>query len=512
MKRKMLNKVIALGMSAAMTAGMLTGCGSSDVKDAAADDGAKKETEDTADDETKDTEEKDTAKTDGEVPTLTWWTVGGTTPTDYEDSLEKINEYLVEKVGVKIDIKVAGWGDYDQKMNTIVNSGEQFDMMFVNSSNYNKFVNLGAMADLTEILPTAVPELYEFIPENLWKGVQIKGSIYGVPTYKDSSCTQFHYIDDQYVQKYDIDMSTLDGSFESLDPVFRKMKDGEGKSFYPVQLNQGALWNGFFNGYDDLTSGVQGIGVKIDDESRKVVCTLEQEDIMNNLKILHQWYVDGIVNPDANVLTEGGKGAPFGNAQGWPSAVSAWQDVAGVEKYDAVQVADPLYTTGTIQGSINAISANSEHKEEALKVLQLANTDSKFRDMLAYGVEGDHFEYVSDGVIKKNRDDWPLAAYTQATFFIMSITEDADPDQWDQVRKQNEEAISSVCLGFVMDVSNLQNEIANTNSVFDKYKYDMLTGASDPETAVPQCIKEMKAAGLDTIIAEAQKQVDEYFQ
>ena len=47
--------------------------------------------------------------------------------------------------------------------------------------------------------------------------------------------------------------------------------------------------------------------------------------------------------------------------------------------------------------------------------------------------------------------------------------------------------------------------------VWDKYKNDLLTGASDPATAVPACIEELKAAGLDTVIEEAQKQVDEFF-
>ena len=47
----------------------------------------------------------------------------------------------------------------------------------------------------------------------------------------------------------------------------------------------------------------------------------------------------------------------------------------------------------------------------------------------------------------------------------MSITEDADPEQWEQVKKQNEEAASSVCLGFALDITNIQNEVANCQAV-----------------------------------------------
>ena len=289
------------------------------------------------------------------------------------------------------------------------------------------------------------------------------------------------------------------------------MKEGEGKGFYPLQMSQGSPFNGFFNEYDGLTAGLQPLGVKVDDQTRTVICTLEQPDIMENLKLLHQWYQDGIINPDANVLTEPQKKLPFASAQGWPSAVATWQVLNGVEKYDAFKVFGPLYSTDTIQGSMNAVSINSKYKDECLKFLQLVNTDSKLRDMLAYGVPDKTFVYVGDGVIKKQTDTWPLAAYTQGTFFNMSITEDADPDQWDQVKKQNEEAVSSSCLGFSLDLTNIQNEMSNCLTVWQKYKYDLLTGASDPETAVPAVIQELKAAGFDTVVQEAQKQINEFY-
>ena len=88
---------------------------------------------------------------------------------------------------------MAGWGDYDQKMNTIVNSGEYFDMMFTNNTNYSKFVNLGAFENITDMVQSSTPDLYSFIPEELWNGVKIGGNVYAVPTYKDSSITQFWY-------------------------------------------------------------------------------------------------------------------------------------------------------------------------------------------------------------------------------------------------------------------------------------------------------------------------------
>ena len=53
--------------------------------------------------------------------------------------------------------------------------------------------------------------------------------------------------------------------------------------------------------------------------------------------------------------------------------------------------------------------------------------------------------------------------------------------------------------------------MSNCLTVWQKYKYDLLTGASDPETAVPAVIQELKAAGFDTVIQEAQKQINEFY-
>lgn len=504
MKKKSLKKLLALGLVSAMTAGMLAGCGNSETLATTPADGT--EAAPAGDDAAKD----DTAKADGEVPTLIWWTVGGTPADDFDDAIAEISDYTEEKIGVRLNVKVAGWGEYDQKMNNIVNTGEYFDLMFVNNTNYSKFVNLNALENITDLVQTVTPELYSFIPEDLWKGTQIHGNVYAVPTYKDSSLTQFWMLDHQYVEKYGIDMSTIK-DFETLDPAIRKIKEGEGSSCYPVQLSQGATFNGFFNGYDGLAGGCQPIGVKVDDESRKVVSLLEQEDVRANLEMLHQWYMDGLVNPDANVITETNKGAIFGTAQGWPAAAATWELNSGVEQYDLAQVYGPVYTTETIQGSMNAISANSKYKEEALKVLQLMNTDPKFRTMCAFGTEGNYMQYEEDGTVTRLRDDWVWPSYTQGTYFILPTLHGEDPDAWEQVKKQNEEAVSSTCLGFALDISNIQNEVANCNTVWDKYKYDMLTGASDPAVVVDQCISELKAAGLDTVIAEAQKQVDEFF-
>ena len=84
---------------------------------------------------------------------------------------------------------------------------------------------------------------------------------------------------------------------------------------------------------------------------------------------------------------------------------------------------------------MNAISANLKYKTEALKVLQLMNTDSKFRDMCAYGTEGNYMEYAEDGTVQKLRDDWNWPSYTQGNLLHPVYSGGWRSDAWNQVKR-----------------------------------------------------------------------------
>ena len=446
----------------------------------------------------------------GGAPTLIWWTIGTAQP-GFAHDMKIISDYIEEKIGVRLNVRQAGWGEADRRFNTMVNAGEYFDIMFVDGNNYSRFMAVNAFADLTDLLPEAAPELYEYIPDILWEGVSIKNRIFAVPTYKDSSRSGFYFWDIRYAEKYNINLSRY--GWHYLNEVFHRMKAGEGNSrFYPFYLTRGSD-TFIFEDYDGLSAFLPAIGVRHDDPERRVVNVLEQPDIMEAYRYFHSWYMDGIINPDANMVDEAPAGLPFFMAQAWPSAAIAYALAGGIERYEPVRFSGPVYSTGSIQGSMNAVSVNSKYKEEALRFLQLVNTDVKLRDMLHLGIEGKHFEYVSDGdAIKRLRTDWPLVNYQQGSYFIQTPPEDVPPGYWNEVRQQNESAFPSVMLGFIFEAESVKRDIMNCRSIWDRYETDLKTGAANPDIILPQVISELRAAGLNKIIREAQRQVDEFFR
>lgn len=442
-----------------------------------------------------------------EVVTLKWVTVGSGMPTNYDAWLAQINPYLAEKIGVNVDVEVIGWGDWNNRRNMIISTNEPYDIIFGNSGTYNNDVQMGAYYEITEeMLAEYAPGLMELIPSAYWDACRVDGLIYAVPTYKDSSMTNYFVWDKELLDANGLDASE-GHTLEAIEPILYELKDKTSNTVYPLNSN-GATY--LLSVYDQMSTGLPAIGVRIDDTEYKVVATLEQEDIMTSLSLLHKWYNDGIINADAATHAESNKYNVCSVAQGWPSAaITTWGPNMGVEAV-AYQFGQTIASNETVQGSLNSISINCPYPEKALQLLDIINTDTYVRDLFYYGVEGENWEYTEDGRVHKINAEWTMVGYTQATFFNVSLTDDMDFNQWDEVRELNDNATASVLLGFFFDTTPIQDQLASCIEIFNRYKGEVLTGTTDPAVSVPQMMEEMRAAGFDDIVAEAQAQVDAF--
>lgn len=434
--------------------------------------------------------------------TIKWVSLGGGMPENYDTWKTKVDAYLMEKIGVNLDVEVLSWGAYGDRRNAIVNGGEEFDIIFTDGGSYAADIEKGALLDVTELLPTAAPELYKTIPEDMWEAIKINGKFYAVPTIKDSALAQFFILDPEVVEKTGIDASTIK-DLAGLDPLFKKMKENGVDT--PFMLNKGGMYQ-MLDVYDGMGMGNPLIGVRYDDEERKVVSVFEQEEIVNQLKQLNTWVKEGIINADASTLTEYPTYRPFYMGQGWKGA---WNYEGRV--FDSYMFLGPIFSSGTVMGSMNGISAGTKNPEKVLAFLELVNTDTKLRDMICYGEEGVNFEYKDGLVVQDDNNPWTWARYTQGNHLILTpIT--SDPEFINNLKDVNATAKASVVMGFNVDRSNMEDELAAMKAIYEKYVSEMMTGVRAPDEIIPQMLNELKAVGFDDVMAEAQRQVDEHFK
>lgn len=485
----MKRRILAAGLLATMLVGSVAGCGSSN--NGGSSNGGT---------------QSGSSSASGDVVTLKWVTIGNGMPENYDSWISKVNEYIEPKIGVNLEMEVIPWGDWDNRRNIIISTNEPYDIIFGTGNNYVSDINLGAYCDITDMLESDMPGLTELMPEEYWDAVRVKDRIYGVPTYKDSSLSNYAVWDKEIVDEYNLDINSMT-DIESLTDTFETLK--KDKNDYPVYVKNDGVYY-IFDTYDQMGGGTQILGVKYNDEKAKVCYTLEEPDIYSALETIHKWYQDGIINPDASSITEGRVYNMWRVAQGWESAgVTSWGPQMGKEVAVA-KVGDTILSNETVRGSLNMISANSKNPEKCLQLLDLVNTDTKLRDMFYYGEEGVNFEYNSDGKVHKINDDWAMAGYTQGTFFTVTPVETDEFNQWDEVKKLNEEAVPSVLLGFTFDTSEISDQLTNCREIWLRYRSEVMTGVQDPAVAVPKIKEELLQAGWQDVVDAAQAQVDEF--
>ena len=298
----------------------------------------------------------DTTAAPEEIVNLKWVSVGGGMPTNYEAWAVHLNEYLEEKIGVHLEMEIIGWGDWDTRRNMIVSTNEPYDIMFTNSSSYFNDVNIGAFMDIGELVETAAPELVKFIPADYWNACRINGKLYAVPTYKDSSHSQYFVYDKALVEEVYPEYKDAHTLAEAA-PAVVAMSEKLGS---PALILRKEGFNSICGiKFDSMSTGLDAIGVSYDDDPAhpKVVITVEQDDLLDDLKILHDLYTNGYINSDAAILDETPKYRAFNAAQGWPAAAqTSWGPNMGTEAV-AVQWQKTVLSNATVQGSMNCISA-----------------------------------------------------------------------------------------------------------------------------------------------------------
>jgi len=487
-----------------------------------------KEAEPTAEEEAEPTaEEKEEVVTEEPVELI--WIMGnpGQVPPDQQMVEERLNEISVAELNVKVTTLY-----YDNERTTLaLAAGEPWDMVFTCEwfNNFSTQARTGYFADLTDLLPTMTPHLYETMPEVVWEGAKVDGKILAIPVKKDYAAEVFWVMDknlfeDVLGMPIPDEMSFFDVE-EYLAAAKKAYEDGVAgaeQAQYPLYLGRGGV-GGITSEFDminrDVLLGIPYSASGTENED-KIELIVEHPDLYDRFVALHEWYQAGYINPDAPTLDTGGGGLGAYSAawagQGFYGADAIWTQQTGVV-VKISRINGPYLSTASIRGAMNAINADSPHIELALKYQELVNTNRQYRDILRYGVEGVHFNYLDDGTVmrtEKGRAGYMPWPFSQGSYSLSSVEAaegvEVDPQMWEVIFDGYKDLVATNAIGFAFDITPVEDKVAAVQVIVDKYWEGLITGISDPEVEVPKMVAEMEAAGLRDIQAEAQTQFDAF--
>ena len=455
----------------------------------------------------------------GEPVNLVWWVYSsGDIPNDMAEVIARANEISAEKIGVTVDIVFKT----DDQFALDLNTGEYYDMTFTCSwcNDFDGNSRLGYFYDLTDLVREATPDLYAAV-DPWWSIGTLNGRIYGVPMLKDLGAEVFFRLNRDYFEgEKGLDLPEQ-MEFADLEPLLAMYQEDHPDE-YALHMGQNGL-TGMFQEHERIVDSYLVIPYSKSgtDEGTTIIPIWEDEEYMDMLRCLHRWYELGYINPDAATTTELPYSLhnPVRSGTAW-TGYRGWSDPETVGfNVELVRYIGPNMSRATEQGSLIAVNAaaSEEHAEACLRYMELLYTDNEFRDLLAYGIEGQHFNYYEGTVIRTDEgaedyllDNFVTGPAISATVVSASPELLADPDQWTHVYEEYENATQSDTRGFSYNGESTEAIRAALNAIWDGYYYELVTGTADPDETMVEIQELMYEAGLQEVIDDAQSQLDDY--
>ena len=152
-----------------------------------------------------------------------------------------------------------------------------------------------------------------------------------------------------------------------------------------------------------------------------------------------------------------------------------------------------------------------------MKVLNLLNTDVEIYNTLAKGIEGRHWEWADEAnlVIQPGPNSADYNPNTDWEFGNQFLAYYIDPQQaainaWEATYALNNEAPASAAMGFNFNADPVKTELANVAAVVGELAEPLLAGMVDPATALPEYLQRLDEAGIQAVIEETQRQLNEW--
>ena len=439
-------------------------------------------------------------------------------PQDDKEQVESVlAEYTTAKINAYPDVQFIGWGEWWQKKQLMIASGEEFDIGFTAIwNNFEDEVARNAWEPLNDLIDNEAPALRKVVGDFL-KGPTIDGKIYAISTVKEKADSSQFLLNEEYVTKYNIPYDELK-TIDDIEPWLAKIRAGEEREIAPWFMDGGntALQKIVMGDWESVMPDFY-----LDPNDGKIKHQYHIEEMWDSLEASHRWYNAGyfqenlediiLSNTSSEELKKGnwvfyihvshpGKAGEMTGSNGFPI-------VAGGP------IQQPVIMQGMLLGSMMAISRTSPHKVEAIKMLELMNTDKYVNNTINFGLEGEHFEFVDKDKIIRTIDDSgyaPNMTWALQNQFSNYLRDFEPADKWDRYQAFNDSARLGEAVGFFPNVKPIKNQIATLQNALEEYTGILKSGILNPRDVRDEVVAKIEAAGVLEIEAELQRQFDSW--
>ncbi len=432
---------------------------------------------------------------------------------------QKLNEYLVSiDAGVQADIVQINFGDMSTQLTLALSDNtnplDLFCWRFY--STIDGCVKNEQCISLDPYLEE-YKDLWDSYPDKVLKTQQIDGVQYAVPAVDSYATYEVYMLRKEIAEELGI--ADRDGEEITLDEMTQIMKDA--KAIHPEYAYM-------INTNDDPVQGLDSLGnadwlgvlMNRGIDTTEIVNYYETEEFKDFCYRMKDWNESGLLcdDPLNNNMT----------IEQYNNDVAAGCYVGGYSAdyikalvsytYDNVQfkLTDLVGTSASVLGGW-CISSVCKNPDAAMKLLYLMSTDETVARLLILGVEGENYTVDEKGIarfpegVDSSTSTWNMTCpwYWPNQCLSLPLETEMTTYYTDMLDAPNHAKFSNA-MGFIFDSTNVYDQMAACSAIVAEYRPALLYGLVDVDEYLAKFNQELKDAGIDDIIAEEQRQFDEF--
>ncbi len=311
--------------------------------------------------------------------------------------------------------------------------------------------------------------------------------------------------------------------------IFAKVKEAH-PEMIPLYLQGSSGPISRFYMVDTLADNFGVLDWSADHSSTTVVNKYETEGYREAVMRLAEWYDAGYIYQDAATDTQGsGTMMKSGNTFSYTSSIKPGLLVEaeasnGCECYVMYfgDFPEGGYSTINVSFYDTGIASNSKDPEMAFKFISALYSDPTVMNLWQYGIEDVNYQVLDDGTAYYvDGEDATNYKYHQNSGWFMGnqfnsyVWNDGSKtaDYWQQLSDFNKWGSYSPAFGFMWDSTNYSTHLTALNNALNTYMPALETGTvgvDGVDSTLQQLNEALYAAGLQEVIDEKQRQLDEW--
>jgi putative aldouronate transport system substrate-binding protein len=432
---------------------------------------------------------------------------------------DAVNAYLKKKnTGIQIQWTTDGdWGAYGTKINNILTTNQDFDVINTSSWNGAGYVLHAQNGQLTNLTPYITSKAYastlSIIGKDFLNGTKVNGKYYGLPTNKEKAHNFGFLVQTKELKKLKINTAKIKSLADLAKYFPQVIKDGY------TPLCSAAMDSVFkFLDWDQFDSDSSTFAFDPSNE-KTVVNPFTAAKTVTFYNLMKTYHAKGYFSSD--VLTSSGEESDMKTGKYFCGSWSLMPGKASTESTSLklgltqIDITPVEKTNRETLGCLTAIPKGSKHPAQAFKFMSMLYTDKTLINLMTYGVAKTDYTLVSSNTIKVNSS----SNFTSAGGWILGnefnnyLTTTQSKTLWTDIAAYNKKAKVLTDLGFIFDSSKYKTQYTNTKTIVNKYYPQLFFGTtSNVATTVAAFKKELNNAGQATLLKAVQTQYNTWLK